>query len=131
MSIKTQITTPTIHEPADPRIGSHYLKKGDLLFVSGQVSRHDGQLVGQGDPLEQSRQALRNILRLVQAGGGTADDILSLNIFLKDIRYRDATMQARAELFSAPGPTATVVGGVDLAHEDLLVEISAIARLSE
>src|SRR3546814_2901240 len=118
----------TINEPADPRIGSHCLKKGDLLFVSGQVSRHDGQVVGKEDPLEQSRQALRNVLVLVEAGGGTVDDILSLSIMLKDIRHRNATMQAPAEFFCDPGPTAPVVGGSDLAHEELLVELSAIAK---
>lgn len=128
---RVRITAPSIREPTDGRIGSHCLRAGDLLFISGQVARRDGQIVGRGDPLEQSRQALRNIAILVEAAGGTMGDVVSLNIFLKDIRYRDATMQARAEAFEDPGPTATVVGGVELAFEELLVEISAIASLSQ
>ena len=63
--------------------------------------------------------------------GGTMDDVVSLNIFLSDIRYRQAAIDARREFFSAPGPSATVVGGVDFAFEDLLVEISAIAILGQ
>jgi len=55
---------------------------------------------------------------------------VSLDIFLTDIRFRPAAGQARAEFFNAPGPSATVVGGVDLAFEGLLVEISARAVLS-
>jgi len=58
------------------------------------------------------------------------DDVVSLNIFLSDIRYRQAAIDARAEIFAEPGPSATVVGGVDFAFEDLLVEISAIAIIS-
>lgn len=126
---RVRITAPSIREPSDGRIGSHCVRSGDLLFISGQVSRRDGLVVGRGDPLEQSRQALRNVATLVEAAGGTLDDVVSLNIFLRDIRYRDATMQARAEMFADPGPTATVIGGVELASEDWLVEISAIANL--
>lgn len=127
---KTKVTVPEILEPADTRVGSHCVRAGDLLFVSGQVSRRDGQIVGIGDPLEQCRQALRNIVALVKAAGSDIESIVSLNIFLRDIRFRNATMQARAEFFTDPAPTATVVGGVDLAAEEMLVEISAIARIS-
>ena len=79
--------------------------------------------------MEQCRQTLRNIQALVTAAGGTLDNVVSLDIFLKDIRYRSAAIKARSEFFNAPGPSATVVGGVDFAFEDLLVEISAIAVL--
>ncbi len=57
------------------------------------------------------------------------DHVVSLNVFLSDIRHRQAAIDARAEFFTAPGPSATVVGGVDFAFEGLLVEISAIAVL--
>ena len=64
------------------------------------------------------------------AAGGTLDDVVSLDIFLTDIRYRPAAGQARAEFFNDPGPSGTVVGGVALAFEGLLVEMSARAVLS-
>jgi 2-iminobutanoate/2-iminopropanoate deaminase len=124
------ITIPSVAEPADPKVGCQCLKTGNLLFISGQVAYCDGKLVGPGDPLEQCRQVFRNIEAYVVAAGGSMDDVVSLNIFLSDIRYRQAAIDARAEAFSAPGPSATVVGGVDFAFEDLLVEISAIAVLS-
>lgn len=124
------ISIPTVAEPADARVGCQCLRAGGLLFVSGQIAYCDGALVGPGDPLAQCRQALRNIEAYVAAAGGSMDDVVSLNIFLSDIRYRQAAIDARAEAFAAPGPSATVVGGVDFAFEDLLVEISAIAVLS-
>jgi 2-iminobutanoate/2-iminopropanoate deaminase len=100
------------------------------LFISGQIALDNGELVGPDDPLEQCRQCLRHIESFVSAAGGTLDDVVSLDIFLADIRYRPAAGQARAEFFNEPGPSATVVGGVDLAFEGLLVEISAQAVLS-
>ncbi len=126
---RQNIKVPNIGEPADPRVGSQCIRKGNWIFISGQIAYDDGKLVGKGDPLEQCRQTFRNIAAFVEAAGGTMDDVASLNIFLSDIRFREAAIEARAEFFEAPGPSATVVGGADFAFEDLLVEISAIAVL--
>ena len=127
---RENISIPNVGEPADPRAGSQCVRKGELLFVSGQIAFDNGELVGPGDPLEQCRQCLRHIESYVVAAGGTLDDVVSLDIFLTDIQFRPAAGQARSEFFNEPGPSATVVGGVDLAFEGLLVEISARAVLS-
>ena len=130
MTARENISIPNVTEPSDPSAGSQCIRKGNLLFISGQISIDNGELVGPNDPLEQCRQCLRHIESFVTAAGGTLDDVVSLDIFLTDIRYRPAAGEARAEFFIAPGPSATVVGGVDLAFEGLLVEISARAVLS-
>ncbi|HIG06424.1 MAG TPA: RidA family protein [Planctomycetes bacterium] len=130
MTTRENISISNVIEPADPQAGSQCIRKGNLLFISGQIALDNGELVGPDDPLEQCRQCLRHIESFVSAAGGTLDDVVSLDIFLADIRYRPAAGQARAEFFNEPGPSATVVGGVDLAFEGLLVEISAQAVLS-
>ena len=127
---RENISIPNVGEPADPRAGSQCIRKGELLFVSGQIAFDNGELVGPEDPLEQCRQCLRHIESYVVAAGGTLDDVVSLDIFLTDIEFRPAAGQARSEFFNEPGPSATVVGGVDLAFDGLLVEISARAVLS-
>ncbi|MCS5557521.1 MAG: RidA family protein [Arenicellales bacterium] len=130
MTTRENISIPNVAEPSDPQAGAQCIRKGNLLFISGQIALDDGELVGPNDPLEQCRQCLRHIESYVSTAGGTLDDVVSLDIFLADIRYRPAAGQARAEFFNEPGPSATVVGGVDLAFEGLLVEISAQAVLS-
>ena len=130
MTTRENISISNVIEPADPQAGSQCIRKGNLLFISGQIALDNGELVGPNDPLAQCRQCLRHIESYVSAAGGTLDDVVSLDIFLADIRYRPAAGQARAEFFNEPGPSATVVGGVDLAFEGLLVEISAQAVLS-
>lgn len=130
MTTRENISISNVIEPADPQAGSQCIRKGNLLFISGQIALDNGELVGPDDPLEQCRQCLRHIESFVSAAGGTLDDVVSLDIFLADIRYRPAAGQARTEFFNEPGPSATVVGGVDLAFEGLLVEISAQAVLS-
>ena len=127
---RENISIPNVAEPTDPRAGSQCIRKGELLFVSGQIAFDNGELVGPEDPLEQCRQCLRHIESYVVAAGGPLDDVVSLDIFLTAIQFRPAAGQARSEFFNEPGPSATVVGGVDLAFEGLLVEISARAVLS-
>jgi 2-iminobutanoate/2-iminopropanoate deaminase len=127
--LRENISIPNVAEPADARAGSQCIRDGNQLFISGQIAYDNGKLVGLGDALEQCRQCFRHIDAFVTAAGGSMDDVVSLNIFLSDIRFRQASFDARAEVFNAPGPTATVVGGVDFAFDDLLVEISAIATL--
>ncbi len=126
---RENITIPNVGEPADARAGAQCIRDGNMLFISGQIAYNNGELVGLGNALEQCRQCFRHIDSYVTAAGGTMDDVVSLNIFLSDIRFRQASFDARAEVFSAPGPSATVVGGVDFAFDDLLVEISATAIL--
>ncbi|MGI9604773.1 MAG: RidA family protein [Acidimicrobiales bacterium] len=130
MTRREIISIPNVGEPADPRAGAQCIRVGEQLFISGQIAIDRGELVGPNDPLEQCRQCLRHIQSYVAAAGGTLDDVVALDIFLTDIRYRAAAGEARAEFFNAPGPSATLVGGVDLAFEGLLVEISAQAVLS-
>ena len=129
--MRERISEPDILEPDDARVGSQCIKVGDMLFISGQIAYRNGKLaVPPGDALEQCRQTLKNIEALIKQAGGSMDNIVSLDIFLSDVRYRAAAIKARSEFFNAPGPSATVVGGVDFAFEDILVEISAIAVLT-
>lgn len=126
---RKNIVIPNVAEPDDGRVGSQCIQTGNQIFISGQIAYNNGELVGAGDALEQSRECFRHIADYLRAAGGTMDDVVSLNIFLSDIRFRQAAIDARSEAFIAPGPSATVVGGVDFAFEDLLVEISAVAVL--
>lgn len=127
---RQSITIPNVAEPAQREVASQCCKVDNQVFISGQISLSNGELIGPNDPLEQCRQCLRHIADYMEAAGGGMDDVVSLDIFLTDIRYRQAAFDARAEFFSAPGPAGTVVGGVSLAFEGLLVEISARAILT-
>lgn len=126
---KVAIRSPKVWEPP-PKTWSQALKAGNLLFIAGQVGLDAKQkLVGRGDALAQARQAFRNIKALVEAAGGTMEDIVRLTLYVTDMRDRPKVLQAREEFFSGDFPTATLVMVSLLAFEGLLVEIDAIAVL--
>jgi enamine deaminase RidA (YjgF/YER057c/UK114 family) len=113
-----------------PRGYSYAVKKtGTPVFISGQVAI-DGrdQIVGEGDAAAQVEQVFRNLRTVVEASGGTLDDIVKLNIYVTDAAYRPAVVAARLKHFQEGRcPASTYVVVTALAIPQLLVEIEAVA----
>jgi enamine deaminase RidA (YjgF/YER057c/UK114 family) len=75
---------------APPRGFNHGIltSGGRLLFLAGQdAGDASGRIVAPGDLLAQFEQVLRNLRAVVEAAGGTMQDIVKLNVFVAD---RDA-----------------------------------------
>lgn len=109
----------------------HYIRVDNpksLIFLSGQLSRDaNGQLVGKGDMAEQTRQAIRNMRTVLEAAGGTLDDIVSIVVYTTDMREFKNIVAARMEFFKEKLPTSTIVEVNHLADPGLLIEFQAIA----
>jgi 2-iminobutanoate/2-iminopropanoate deaminase len=103
------------------------VRVGDLLFVSGQVPRNPrtGEIEGK-TVAEQTRRTLENLRLVLEAAGGTLDNVVSTTCYLADERDWDAFNAEYRTVFKAPYPTRTTVGA---GLRDVLVEISAIAHL--
>jgi 2-iminobutanoate/2-iminopropanoate deaminase len=103
------------------------VRVGDLLFVSGQVPRNPrtGEIEGK-TVAEQTRRVLANLRLVLEAGGGTLEDVVAMNCYLADERDWDAFNAEYKSVFKPPYPTRTTVG---VGLRDVLVEVSAIAWL--
>ena len=103
------------------------VRAGDLLFVSGQVPRdpRTGELVGT-DVVEQTRQVLRNLQGVLEAGGATFDDLVSVTVYLADEDDWPTFNEIYRDTLRPPYPTRAVVGAQ---LRGILVEVSAVAYL--
>jgi 2-iminobutanoate/2-iminopropanoate deaminase len=123
--------------------------KTDLLFISGQLGKDPvtGAVVA-GTELEQTAQALANLLIIVQAAGGDAHSFAKMEIFIKDAGTPEARGESRKKVNEAyaaffeknsvmknefPARTMLWVSEVPLEApiENTLVEISAIAAIAK
>ena len=112
---------------------NHYVRVDQpksMIFVSGQVARDsEGNAVGQGSMLEQTRQCLRNIQKNLEAAGASMSDVVWTTVYTTDIREFKQIVAAREEFFRDNLPTSTMVEVSHLADPGLLVEITVIAAL--
>jgi enamine deaminase RidA (YjgF/YER057c/UK114 family) len=103
------------------------------LYVSGQTAWDASkQLVGGKDLAAQARQAFRNLRSVVEASGGTLEDVVSLRLYIVDYRPEKAAALGNAlkEAFAGPAkPAATWIGVASLADPGFLIEIEATAVL--
>ena len=106
-----------------------------LLFVAGQIAWDaDQMLVGKGDFAAQFRQALANVLAVVDAAGGEPAHLASLTVFVKDREAYLASTKALGalwrELVGRHYPAMALVEVASLLEKDALVEIQATAAIS-
>ena len=103
---------------------------GQTIYVAGQLPYDgDGNLVGIGDIKAQTRRVFENIKKIVEAGGGTMDDVVKLTVFVTDVRYREPYGEVRSEFFGPNPPASTLVQIANLALPGALIEIEAVAAM--
>jgi 2-iminobutanoate/2-iminopropanoate deaminase len=105
---------------------------GDTLYVSGLVATDaSGAVVGVGDVQAQTRQIFHNLRLILEAAGGAPEDVVKITIFMRDAGQRPLINPLRQEFFGAARPASTLVEVSRLVHEDLLLEIEAVAVLPQ
>ncbi|QOZ52515.1 RidA family protein [Bradyrhizobium sp. CCBAU 53338] len=129
--MKKQVTTEKLRQP-----NGHFSQattieaRGKLVFVSGMTARKpDGSIAGVGDVSAQTRQVCENIKAAVEAAGGTLDDVVRVDVYVRNMEHFDAIHAVRREYFKPPLPASTMVEICKMTHPDYLIEINAIAVL--
>ena len=117
--------------PWAEKFGFHLgIRVENTVYVSGTVAwDRDGNLVGQDNMLEQSRQAFSNVKEILAQAGATMDDVGKINAFLTDINRYAEYSAARAEAFTNNIPASTAVATPALVEPGLLIDIEAIAEI--
>ena len=103
------------------------LRAGQLLFVSGQIPLDpDGGTIIDGDIGQQTRQVLRNITALLEAGGLSLNHVVRTTVFLADMNDFGAMNEVYRSFFSEPYPARSTVQAARLPR-DARIEIDVIA----
>ncbi|MGB8633405.1 MAG: RidA family protein [Xanthobacteraceae bacterium] len=129
---KVQISSAKLRQPNG--VFSHATAieaAGRIVFISGMTARRpDGSIAGIGDITEQTRQVCENVKAAVEAAGGTLDDVCRVDVYVRNMEHFQAIHKVRAEYFKPPLPASTMVEVTRMTSPDYLIEISAIAVLS-
>lgn len=112
-------TAPTNFSPA-VRVGNH-------VFVAGMVGMKGGEVVGVGDIVAQTRQALDNVETALLRAGVTFADIVRYRVYLTDMNELTGVRAVLNDRFGSIRPAGTLVGVSTLVRPDLMIEIDADA----
>ncbi|MCB8748858.1 hypothetical protein LHU53_18345 [Rhodoferax sp. U2-2l] len=83
-----------------------------------------------GDIKKQTEQCLNNIKAILEGVNHVMDDVVKINIALKDIADIDAVNEAYAKFFPAGVPARRIIG-VSALPGDALIQIDAVASNAE
>jgi enamine deaminase RidA (YjgF/YER057c/UK114 family) len=107
---------------------SQGVKAAKTIYVSGQVGSAKGQVAGGGSDFgAEARQALENVRQVVESGGGTMADVVSLTCYLVEMELGQRLYPIIAEMFPGAKPSVTAVVVKSLGSPKYKVEIQAVA----
>ena len=109
-------------------INSQGVKKNNVLFTSQKaaIDPKENQLVGIGDIKTQTGRVIRNILAIVEAGGGTKADIVKINVYLKNKNALQDMNEVYRQFFPGELPARSLILST-FVDDRMLLEMDAIA----
>jgi enamine deaminase RidA (YjgF/YER057c/UK114 family) len=111
---------------------SRAVRIGNLIEVAGTTAvDENGQVVGPGDPGEQTKFILSKIEKALTSTGATLKDVVRTRMFVTNIADWEKIGRAHGLYFKDIKPVATMVEVKSLISPELLVEIEATAILLE
>ncbi|CAI7658455.1 unnamed protein product [Penicillium glandicola] len=128
MSNPARILVSTKDAPVPLPVLSQGLVVGDVVYTSGQlgIDPTTGKIV-EGTIQDRTRQILRNLNAVLEAGGSSLHDAIKVNIFLTDMADFSAVNEVYATFFSDPKPVRTCIAVKSLPlGSDVEIECSGL-----
>ena len=113
--------------PQDSRSTAVKVKGGTMLFLAGHTASQPAPDADLGNFEAQFKATFDKIKNTLAKAGGTFDDIVSMSVFMTDLRYIPQFNKLTKELFKKGYPAVTFVEVSHLARPQSLIEIQPIA----
>ena len=123
--MKTIISTPKAPAAIGPY--SQAIAVGDMIYTSGMIPiiPETGELET-GDIKAQARQAIKNLITLLEEAGSNAESVVKTTVFIKDMNDFASINEVYGEFFTDNYPARSCVEVARL-PKDVLIEIEAVA----
>ena len=121
---KIKITT----DQAPSAIGaySQAIRVGKFVFISGQIPLDPKTMqVVNGDINDHITQVISNIRAIAEESGSTMNEIVKINVYLKDLEHFQNVNEVMESYFEKPYPSRAAVE-VSRLPKDVSIEMDAI-----
>jgi len=110
---------------------SHGIKAGGFIFVSGQGPINPVTKESPEDISGQTRQVMENVKSIVEAGGGTMDNVVQCQVILRNMNDYEKANEIYGSYFKRDPPARTCWEAGNPLGYGQLVEVNAIAYIGE
>jgi enamine deaminase RidA (YjgF/YER057c/UK114 family) len=102
---------------------------GNTIYLRGQVAQDlaTRENVAVGDPAGQAAKVIDNIALLLCECGAALEHIVSCDVYVTDIRYREPVYRVLGERLQGVYPVFTGLVVAALARPEWVVEVTAVA----
>lgn len=109
---------------------SQAIRAGNTVYLSGQIPLDPKTMeIVSGGFAEQAHQVFKNLKAVIEAAGGTFDDVVKLNCYLTDLSDFATFNQIVSEYLQAPFPARAAVQVAALPR-GALVEVEGVVVLN-
>jgi enamine deaminase RidA (YjgF/YER057c/UK114 family) len=117
--------------PWEPLRGySRAVRVGDSLYISGTTAlAPSGEIVGTGDPYEQTRYIISVIKKILNKAQFQLTDVVRTRMFVTNISRWEEYARAHSESFDNIRPASSIVQVSKLVDPRLMIEMEAEAIL--
>ena len=102
------------------------IEHNGLLYLAGQLPKDPATGEMPAGIRAQTRQALANVLRIVEAAGSSLDRIIQMRLYIPDVSLWDEVNAEYSAFFGEHRPVRAVIPTREL-HFGALIEIEALA----
>lgn len=105
---------------------------GKTVWLAGHTgtSAADGTNLA-GNFEEQTRQTFRNIEATLAKVGGSLRDLVSMTVFILDLRHGDRFVELRRDILTENFPTSALIAVAGFARPEIMIEIVPVAVLDD
>jgi enamine deaminase RidA (YjgF/YER057c/UK114 family) len=105
---------------------------GTTIWLAGHTGQKDdaGNALA-GDFDAQVHQTFRNLQATLAEAGGTLGDIVTMTVFLVDVRHTTRMTELRTEIFGSDFPASAAITVTGFADPAMLIEIQAVAVIDD
>jgi enamine deaminase RidA (YjgF/YER057c/UK114 family) len=101
---------------------------GAHLWLAGTTGLRDGAgKLLDGDFEAQVRQCFRNMEEKLALGGGTLADLVTMTVFINDVRRGPRFLELRKEILKKDFPASALITVTGFADPRILIEIQSVA----
>ena len=115
-------TTAINSKNAPEAIGpySQAMRKGNIVFLSGQIPLDPQAMVLVEGIDKQIKQVFENLNQVIKAAGASFDDVAKLNIYLTDLSHFTLVNEIMKTYFTEPFPARAAIGVASLPKGSLV-----------